>query len=173
MASTSMLEGATQVANFAELVEAHQEMVFSIAYHFLHDRAVAEEVAQDVFLRLHSHLNEMDSPQHVVFWLRKVAANRCVDEARRRKRRAEVPLDDAGDPPSATEQGNVWLSHRLRRLVSSLPEKQRIMVILRYQEDLEPMEIAMLLDTSVNTVKSQLQRALILLRKKSGVEKRA
>ena len=62
---------------------------------------------------------------------------------------------------------------RLRRLVASLPERQRLVVILRYQEDLEPVEIAALLDVSVNTVKSQLQRALILLREKAGVEKRA
>ena len=48
-------------------------MVFSIAYHFLHDRALAEEVAQEMFLQLHKHLASLDSPEHVVYWLRRGA----------------------------------------------------------------------------------------------------
>jgi len=172
MGSTSVAESAASAMSFEELVEKHQAMVFSLAYHFLHDRAAAEEVAQDVFLQLYFHLEEMDSPVHIVFWLRKVTANRSIDEARRRHRRAEVGIEAAGDPasPAAADE---WVNLRLRRLIASLPERQRMIVILRYQEDLEPVEIAALLEVSVNTVKSQLQRALILLREKAGVEKRA
>ena len=62
-------------------------MVFSIAWHLLRDRAVAEELAQDVFLSLHQHLAELESPEHVLFWLRRVTSNRALDEARRRQRR--------------------------------------------------------------------------------------
>ena len=172
MASTSVAESAPSAMSFEELVETHQAMVFSLAYHFLHDRAAAEEVAQDVFLQLYFHLEEMRSPPHIVFWLKKVTVNRSIDEARRRHRRAEVGIEAAGDPASpadADERANL----SLRRLVASLPEKQRMIIILRYQEDLGPIEIGALLDISVNTVKSQLQRALILLREKAGVEKRA
>jgi len=172
MASTSAAESATSGMSFEELVETHQAMVFSLAYHFLHDRAAAEEVAQDVFLQLYFHLEEMGSPAHIVFWLRKATANRSIDEARRRDRRGEVGIEAAGDPASRAD-GDDWVNLRIRRLVASLPERQRMVIILRYQEDLEPVEIAALLDVSVNTVKSQLQRALILLREKAGVEKRA
>jgi RNA polymerase sigma-70 factor (ECF subfamily) len=146
-------------------------MVFSIAYHFLHDRAAAEEVAQDVFLKLHSHFCELD-PEQLVFWLRRVTVNRCIDEARRRNRRAEVPIEAADALLSCAERDGSG-DEQLRRRVASLPGKQRLMIILRYQEDLEPMEIAKVLGVSVNTVKSQLQRALILLRQKCGVEKKA
>jgi len=172
MASTSVAESAASEMSFEGLVETHQAMVFSLAYHFLHDRAAAEEVAQDVFLQLYSHMEEMVSPAHVVFWLRKVTANRSIDEARRRQRRAEVGIEAAGDPASPPD-ADEWVNLRLRRLVASLPERQRMVIILRFQEDLEPVEIAALLDVSVNTVKSQLQRALTLLREKAGVEKRA
>ena len=172
MASTSVAESAASGMSFEELVETHQAMVFSLAYHFLEDRAAAEEVAQDVFLELYFHLEDMGSPLHTRFWLRKVTANRSIDEARRRRRRGEVGIEAAGDPASPAS-GDGWVNLHLRRLVASLPEKQRMIIILRYQEDLEPVEIAGLLDISVNTVKSQLQRALILLREKAGVEKRA
>ena len=172
MASTSVAESAASGMSFEELVETHQAMVFSLAYHFLHDRAAAEEVAQDVFLQLYLHLEELGSPLHILFWLRKATANRSIDEARRRHRRGEVGIEAAGDPASPAD-GDDGVNLRLRRLVASLPERQRLVVILRYQEDLEPVEIAALLDVSVNTVKSQLQRALILLREKAGVEKRA
>jgi RNA polymerase sigma-70 factor (ECF subfamily) len=171
MASTSVIENAEATTDFSDLVERHQSMIFSLAYHFLHDRAAAEEVAQDVFLKLHFHLSELDAEQ-IVFWLRRVTANRCIDEARRQRRRAEVSIEAADEPASLAEADNPP-NERLRRLIASLPEKQRLIVILRYQEDLEPMEIAQSLDMSVNTVKSQLQRALILLRQKCGGEKRS
>ena len=143
-------------------------MVFSLAHHFLRDRAVAEELAQDVFLELYRHLGEMQSPEHVVFWLRRVTANRCISESRRRQRRPEVPLEDAPEPEAPVSAADPIADEQLRRLVASLPEKFRMVVLLRYQEDLDPEDIARVLDVSVNTVKSQLQRALTMLRQKAA-----
>jgi len=159
---------ATQTADFAALVREHQSMVFSLAHHFLRDRAVAEELAQDVFLELYRHLGEMQSPEHVVFWLRRVTANRCISESRRRQRRPEVPLEDAPEPEAPVSAVDPIADEQLRRLVASLPEKFRMVVLLRYQEDLDPEDIARVLDVSVNTVKSQLQRALTMLRQKAA-----
>jgi len=68
--------------------------------------------------------------------------------------------------PSAWQAGDPLLENRLRQLVASLPPKWRAMVILRYQEDLEPVEIARVLQVPVGTVKSGLQRALATLRGK-------
>jgi RNA polymerase sigma-70 factor, ECF subfamily len=143
-------------------------MVFSLAHHFLRDRAVAEELAQDVFLELYRHLGEMQSPEHVIFWLRRVTANRCISESRRRQRRPEVPLEDAPEPEAPVSAADPIAGEQLRRLVASLPEKFRMVVLLRYQEDLDPEDIARVLDVSVNTVKSQLQRALTMLRQKAA-----
>jgi RNA polymerase sigma-70 factor (ECF subfamily) len=143
-------------------------MVFSLAHHFLRDRGVAEELAQDVFLELYRHLGEMQSPEHVIFWLRRVTANRCISESRRRQRRPEVPLEDAPEPEAPVSAADPIAGEQLRRLVASLPEKFRMVVLLRYQEDLDPEDIARVLDVSVNTVKSQLQRALTMLRQKAA-----
>jgi len=148
-------------------VRANQSMVFSLAYHLLHDRAAAEEVAQEAFLALHRHLPRIQSPEHAAFWLRKVAVQRSIDEVRRRARRPVVALDDR--PPAAAPgppPADPLLHETLRRLVASLPEAPRSVMVLRYQEDLDPSEIAELLDMPVSTVKSHLQRSLALLREK-------
>ena len=152
--------------DFAGLVRQHQAMVFSIAWHMLRDRAVAEELAQDVFLSLHQHLAEMESPEHVQFWLRRVTSNRALDVARRRQRRPMVSLENAPEPVALTPTGDPLLGTALKKLVAALPEKSRAIVVLRYQEDLDPAEIARVLGIPVGTVKSQLQRALALLREK-------
>jgi len=141
-------------------------MVFSLAYHLLHDRAAAEEVAQEAFLALHRSLARIQSPEHAVFWLRKVTVQRAIDEGRRRARRPVVALDDHPPPATVDARGDLLLSGMLRRLVASLPEAPRSVMVLRYQEDLDPSEIAELLAMPVSTVKSHLQRSLALLREK-------
>ena len=148
-------------------------MVFSVAYHFLHDRPAAEEVAQEVFLSLHRHMRDLQSAAHAGFWLRKVAVQRSLDEARRRKRRPQVSLEVVGEPAAQGPQSgpetpgrDPMLGETLRRLIASLPEAPRMVMILRYQEDLDPSEIAAILRMPVGTVKSHLQRSLALLREK-------
>lgn len=154
------------VGDFASLLRQHQSMVFSLALHFLRDRQAAEDVAQEVFLELHRSLGKIKSAEHATFWLRKVTATKSIDASRKAKRRTEVPLDDV-EEPAAVNTVYSGSSEDLRRLVASLPEKQRMVVIMRYQEEMEPEEIADALEVPVNTVKSQLQRALALLREKT------
>jgi RNA polymerase sigma-70 factor, ECF subfamily len=153
-------------ADFAEIVREQQGMVFSIAYHFLHDRALAEEVAQETFWQLHKHLESLESPAHVVYWLRRATSNRCIDYARRQRLAPQVCLESVPEPAAGDAPGDPMLARRLRQLVASLPPKQRMVVVLRYQEDLEPEEIADLLSLPLGTVKSQLQRSLAILREK-------
>ena len=141
-------------------------MVFSLAWHFLRDRALAEELAQEVFLELHCHLDTIQCPAHLVFWLRKVASRRCIDQARRRSFWPKFRLDEVPEPAARTRETDPMLSRALARLVASLPEKARMVVIMRYQEDLDPADIAQVLDMPVATVKSHLQRSLELLRDK-------
>jgi RNA polymerase sigma-70 factor, ECF subfamily len=151
---------------FAEIVRQHQGMVFSLAYHFLRDRWLAEELAQEVFLNLHQNLSAIQSSAHLTFWLRKVTAHRSIDQTRRQKVRPQVSLDDVPEPAAPHVEEDFMLSETLRRLVETLPDKARMVVVLRYQEDLQPAEIAEVLDMPVNTVKSHLRRSLALLRDK-------
>src|SRR5262245_1144226 len=153
------------VSRFEDLVRRHQRMVFSLALRFLRDPAAAEEVAQDVFLRLHRNLESVGSSDGIVFWLRRVTSNRCIDYARQRRFQL-LSFDNTSEPAVEPHARDPLLTRRLRRLVASLPRQSRMVVILRYQEDLMPEEIARVLDTPVASVKSQLHRALRMLREK-------
>jgi RNA polymerase sigma-70 factor, ECF subfamily len=153
---------------FAAALRANQAMVFSIAYHFLRDRPAAEEVAQDVFLELYRQFDRLESDAHVNFWLRRVASHRSIDYGRRRKYQPIVALQDVPEPAAAGEPEDVLLNRKLRELIGALAEKPRMVMVLRYQEDLMPEEIAKVLDMPVRTVKSHLQRSLALLREKIG-----
>jgi RNA polymerase sigma-70 factor (ECF subfamily) len=157
--------GAPVRLEFDDLVRQHQGMVFSIAFHFLQDRSAAEELAQDVFLQLYRHLPGLQSPEHVTFWLRRVAAHRCIDYARHRKH-PFVALDAVPEPRTRESASDPLLSRRLRRLIASLSHKARLVVILRYQEDLTPDEIAAATGMPIATVKSHLQRSIARLREK-------
>jgi RNA polymerase sigma-70 factor (ECF subfamily) len=154
-----------EASGFEDLVRRHQRMVFSMALHFLRDPAAAEEVAQDVFLRLHRNLDSVGAAEGVVFWLRRVTSNRCIDYARQRRFRL-LSFDSVPEPAVQEHASDPLLSRRLRRLVASLPRQSRMVVILRYQEDMMPEEIAKVLDAPVASVKSQLHRALRMLREK-------
>lgn len=159
-------------AAFGDLVREHQSMVFSLALHCLRDRALAEELSQDVFLQLYRNLGEIESPAHLKFWLRRVASHRAIDVARRRRWWPRFGLDDVPEPAQPAHGGDSLLRSHLAKLVATLPESQRAVVVLRYQEDLDPTEIAAVLDMPLATVKSYLHRALGMLRRKLGKEEK-
>jgi RNA polymerase sigma-70 factor (ECF subfamily) len=166
--SQAVIEQAAQgePGAFADIVRAYQSVVYGIAWNFLRDEALAEELAQDVFLHLYRHIGEIETPGHLGSWLRKVACHRAIDQARRRKYRPRVGLDQAPEPSQPPVEADPLLSGQLERLVADLPERARAIVVLRYQEDLEPTEIAETLHIPVGTVKSNLHRTIALLRSK-------
>jgi RNA polymerase sigma-70 factor (ECF subfamily) len=155
---------AGDAAAFGCLVRQHEAMVFSLARRFLGDDSAAEDLAQEVFLALHQHLAGLRTAAHVKFWLRRVTANRGIDRRRRRSWQLERPVEHAREPAIAPVAPDFLLESRLRLLVDRLPARARIVVALRYQEDLEPSEIAALLGIPLNTVKSHLRRSLAALR---------
>lgn len=150
---------------FADLVREHQAMVFSLAHYFSRDRATAEDLAQEVFIHLYQNLASIESPAHLKFWLRRVTGHRCIDHARKSKVKT-VSVDEAPEPVTSGDFGDSLMTEALRRIVATLPEKPRLVVTLRYQEDLDPTEIAKLLEMPLNTVKSHLRRSLVILREK-------
>ena len=141
-------------------------MVFSIALRYLRDRQGAEELAQDVFLQLYQQLGRIESPAHATWWLRRAICHRSIDEVRKRNLRPRVGLESIPEPAGHEAQPDHLLRDRLRQLVGTLPEKARAVVLLRYQEDLDPGEIAEILEMPVSTVKSHLHRSLAVLRGK-------
>jgi RNA polymerase sigma-70 factor (ECF subfamily) len=154
---------------FAELIERHEDMVYSLGYHFFGDRSKAEEVAQDAFLQLYRSLGSIQSDAHLLFWLRQVTTRRCIDLTRRNRLKA-VSLDvvehEAVELRAVERAADPLRDRKLRRLIDELPDLQRAVVTLRYQEDLDPSEICRIVNMPVNTVKSHLHRALQALRRK-------
>jgi RNA polymerase sigma-70 factor (ECF subfamily) len=155
--------------DFEQLVEEHQSMVFSLALRMTGDRGLAEEIAQDVFLELDRNLGKIKTPEHALFWLRRVAMSRSSDALRRRRVRGMdlwVEINEARTS-AADEPSSSPLGARMEYLLTTLPPAQRAAIVLRYQEDMPPEEIAATLDAPVATVKSHLQRGLKLLRAKA------
>lgn len=152
--------------DFTRVVTENQSLVFSLALRFLRDRPVAEELAQDVFLQFYAQIRRIESPAHATSWLRRAICHRCIDEARKRRLRPHVGLEAVPEPSAERHDSDPFLNERVRALVALLPPNARMVVLLRYQEDLDPTEIAETLNMPISTVKSHLHRSLALLRGK-------
>jgi RNA polymerase sigma-70 factor (ECF subfamily) len=159
---------AGEASAFAELVRRQQRSVYSFALRMLGDRHKAEDLSQEVFLQLHRNRAAIQSMAHLEFWLRKVTAHRAIDRLRREPRMETVPLEAADCVASEVSEADPLLMQQLRVLVGRLPPAPRAVVVLRYQEDLDPADIARTLSMSIHTVKSHLKRSLATLRK--GIE---
>jgi RNA polymerase sigma-70 factor (ECF subfamily) len=151
---------------FTAIVRGHQAMVFGLAYHFLRSRGAAEDLAQDVFLALHQNLSRVESAAHLTFWLRRVTCNRCIDTVRRSQHRLELPMNPLPEPVAVPPSADPLLGALLQQLVAELPPHPRMVVTLRFQEDLDPAEIAAIVDMPLNTVKSHLRRSMEVLRRR-------
>jgi RNA polymerase sigma-70 factor (ECF subfamily) len=159
----------TSPHQFREIVERHQGRVFSIAFRFLGDSGAAEEVAQDVFLELHRNLGKLATDDHVTAWLRRVACHRATDALRRRAARGDQLAEEYQDGMSLRSAAPEFipLMNRVERLLLTLPPAQRSVVLMRFQEGLEPEDIAIELSMPLATVRSHLQRAIKMLREKA------
>jgi len=153
--------------DFETIVRVHQAMLYRIAFNFLRNVHIAEEVVQDVLLQLYESDPEIESMEHLKAWLRRAATHRCIDLVRRRSFQIEAQVDAMPDVAGETGENDPLLDERVRTMVASLPETQRMVVILRYGEDMTSDEIALVLDMPSPTVRSHLQRALALLREKA------
>ena len=110
----------------------------------------------------------MKSAEHIVFWLRRVTSHRAIDCVRKQRVRSETSLEETSEPTALERVHDPFLASYLERMVASLPEKQRIAIVLRYQEGMEMEEIGDVLGMKISTVKTQIFRALELLRAKTA-----
>lgn len=153
---------------FRQLVMQHQARVFGIALRLTGQRTDAEELAQDVFVKLAAALGQIASAAHLLHWLLRTASHRSIDRLRQQARQGvRVPLEALGEGPqgAASESTHDPLAAaQLHRLLLQLQPDARAVMLLRYQEDLDPPDIAGVLDMPVATVKSHLRRSLEWLR---------
>lgn len=154
--------------DFESVVRAHQGMVYSIACNFFHNAAIAEEVAQDVFLQLYQNRRSVELGGHCIAWLRRSTVHRCIDTLRRSSFRQEVQVECLPDIPVDGPETDPLLQEGLRRLIASLPEKPRAVLVLRFGEDMDAEDIAQTLQMPVRTVWSHLQRGTAMIREKAA-----
>jgi RNA polymerase sigma-70 factor (ECF subfamily) len=154
---------------FAELVERHQQAVFSFLFRYAGQTADAEDLCQEVFVRALRNIKRFRGQSRIRTWLFAIAANLARDWQRRerRRRKAEIPADDAAlaDCPDGKTRngpeasGARELAEGVRRVIGSLPPRERTAVVLRTYHDLEYEEIAQVIGCSTNAVGSLLFRA--------------
>jgi RNA polymerase sigma-70 factor, ECF subfamily len=153
-----------ELAAFQELIRAYQDSVYTLALRMLKLPEDAEELAQDVFVSAHRHLSKITCLAHLQSWLRRTVCHRAIDRLRSRPLHAALPLDSVAEVPVPDAGRDPLLERRLRDLVLGLPPMARAVILLRYQEDLDPSDIATTLDLPLNTVKSHLRRSIASLR---------
>ena len=153
---------------FTALVRAHQSSVHGLALRMLSRFDRADDLAQDVFLRLFDHLSDIESAQHLGFWLRRVTANLAIDRLRQLPQHTSAVPVETLDSEAHADDTDPWLQRLLRTSIAELPPQPRAVMLLRYQEDFDPTDIAKALDMPLNTVKSHLKRSLDSLRARIG-----
>lgn len=164
--------------SFALLLHRFRAPVCQFLYRMVHNQAVAEELAQEVFLRVYRARASYEPSAKFSTWLYRIATHLALNHLRDSKndRRHLRPDDDSGDGPpiqlvdrTASAEERMLAASRSKRIqdaIQSLPEKQRLAVILHKYQELDYRQIAELLATSESAVKSLLFRAYETLRDK-------
>ncbi len=145
---------------FTCYAETYIDTVFRVAFHYLRSRQEAEDVTQNVFLKLLKEKRVFESDSHVKNWLIRVAINECKNLVRFRWWRMESYDDYANtlafDNPTQSD---------LFQAVMALPKKYRLPIYLHYYEEYTTQEIGEILKTPKNTVCTNLKRGRELLKK--------
>jgi RNA polymerase sigma-70 factor (ECF subfamily) len=153
---------------FGELVTRYQTNVFNVCYRILHERGEAEDLAQETFMRAYDRLHTFDLEREFGPWIRRIAANLCLNHLESQK--VTAPLEDERDaderqrPEKQVEVRE--RSEQIRSALASLPPHYRFVVELRHYQEMSYDEIAAELKIPLSDVKSHLFRARKLLAEK-------
>jgi len=161
---------------FREIVECHQNPLLNYIYRYTGDRSAAEDIAQEVFLRVFKTAKEYRSLSSFKTWLFKIATNLCLNELRDNKLYRNTidifELNEAGFvalaakcPSPAREMENRELSFILKKALKSLPEKQRVALLLHKYSGFSYLEISQMMNCSISAVESLIHRARQSLKK--------
>ena len=167
---------AGDAAAFDELVERNLAGVHGLAYKFLGDATLVEDVAQEAFLRVFRNAKTYQPRAKFTTWLYRIVANLCFNVSRSHKRRKAVSLealghDDAsldwpdhrGEPP-AERLDRAELAQHVARAIGELPDQPRMAIVLHQYEHNSYAEIAQTMGTTAPAVKSLLSRGRAKLR---------
>jgi RNA polymerase sigma-70 factor (ECF subfamily) len=156
-------------AAFGELIERYKDLVYGMVYRMVADRARADDLAQEVFLKVHRGLPYFRGDARLSTWIYRIVANVCIQA--RSRRNPEVPLD-SGNPdrripePGALDSAfaDLELRDRLEKAIAQLPDNYRLLVAAHYLKGVQYEALAEALDLPIGTVKTHLYRAKRRLR---------
>ena len=161
---------------FAQLVNRHKKMVFNAAYRILGNVEDAEDIAQEVFLRVYTALPRFRGDSKFSVWLYSIVSNICMTQRKKHSRDTIVvnalrdedmvysqPADSMEDNPARIVECRE-VSARIRKLVAALPAQYSTVITLRYLQGCTYTEIAEILKIPMGTVKTQLFRAKEMLK---------
>ena len=158
---------------FRLLFEAYKDRVFSIACYSLGDETAADDITQQIFVKLFTRIGQFRGDSKFTTWLYRLVINACLDERRRQRRLLPVaeflPMSKAAyrkSPEPGYERREIAGS--VREAIGGLKPKMRLPILLKYIEGLSYEEIAAVLGCSKGTVASRLNRAHKALAKKLG-----
>ena len=161
-------------AAFQALVERHRSMVYRVAYQFAGNHFDAEDIAQEVFIKVYRSLDKFRQDAQLTSWLYRIAMNACIDHRRRKSPAASTPMgedaeqrllntpEEAPGPEDCAYAGE--LGGVLEAEIARLPQGQRIVFVMRHHQGLKLCEIAEALGLAEGTVKRQLHAAIHRLR---------
>jgi len=164
-----VLEGSQR--DFEQLVKKYEKNLFRTAIGFLHDRQDAEEVVQDVFLKVYRSLSTFDHRAGLATWLYRITVNESLNFLRRRKRRSlitsltglfGIPSPDGIPDKQLLEQDRKEI---IRKALDKLPRKQRTAFVLMKYEEMSQKETARVMGTSEGAVEQLIIRARNNLKK--------
>jgi RNA polymerase sigma-70 factor, ECF subfamily len=170
----SIIEDSPSAVDVAALVSAYSTLLFRIAYSVLRSKTEAEDVVQDVFIRVLEHRRSLSTVREMRVWLVRIAWNLALD---RKKRKRPEQMDDAFATSLASRtisaeaalEGAERFQSALRE-VERLPKAERHVLLLSALEELNTVEIARVLRRSESGVRALLSRARARLRERLGRE---
>jgi RNA polymerase sigma-70 factor, ECF subfamily len=150
---------------FGELVKRYERRLVRVILRFVRDADLAEDLAQETFLRVYERLEQFDASRRFSPWLFRIAVNLTLDYLRRRKRRIWGALfSDSGrehwpDPAVDDPRTSLDLRQEIGRVIEQLPEKYRIVLVLRDLESFSTSEISAILNRKEATIRWRLAEA--------------
>jgi RNA polymerase sigma-70 factor (ECF subfamily) len=160
-------------AAFRKLVEAYQQQAFSMAFRILCDEEEARDIIQESFIKIWQKIDTYNMTMNFSGWLNKIVANSAIDRMRQIRKhnmvdvdKAIVKIDQLNHAITQTELDNKETANLIRWLAEGLPEKQKLVFILRDLEGIDSPDVMNILKMSETSVKSNLYHARIAIREK-------
>lgn len=150
------------VTEYNSCVDKYLKMVYRISFHYFGNREDAEDVSQDVFLKLYSHNTKFESEEELKAWLIRVTTNTCHSYFRNpfRKRKTEIDEKEIENTVGSSSSEQEIINRKVvMDAVMSLPERYRIVVYLYYYEEYSICQISNTLNIKETTIQTRLSRA--------------